>query len=168
MRKLIVVLIAVIVCSVAGAQVRVSLNLNVDRQPIWGPTGYDHAEYYYFPDLEVYYNVPLQRFYYYNGARWASSSSLPSRYRGHDLYNSYKVVINERAPYRNHQLYREKYQSFKGRHDQEPIRDSRDERYYANRNHPEHDHWVQQQKHNRGNDNRRGNDNGRGNKHEKK
>jgi hypothetical protein len=145
MRRLLLLILAVFLSSTVDAQLRINLNFNVDRQPVWGPTGYDHVEYYYLPDIDVYYNVPQQRFFYNQGGRWMSGSSLPSRYRGHDLYNSYKVVINERTPYRNAQKYRDQYASFKGRHDQQPIRDARDPKYYVNKNHPEHNNWVKQQ-----------------------
>jgi hypothetical protein len=146
MRRLLVLVAAVLLSSTLNAQLRINLNFNVDRQPVWGPTGYDHVEYYYLPDIEVYYNVPQQRYYYNQRGRWISSSSLPSRYRGFDIYNSYKVVLNEPAPYRNHNKYREQYASYKGRHDQQPIRDSRDSKYFVNKNHPEHNNWVKQQK----------------------
>jgi hypothetical protein len=168
MRQLLVLLAAVLLSSTVDAQVRVNLNFNVDRQPVWGPTGYDHVEYYYLPDIEVYYSVPQQRYYYQDRGRWTSGSSLPARYRGYDLYNSYKVVVNERAPYRHHETYREKYTSYKGRHDQQPIRDSRDARYFVNPNHPEHNSWVKQQKHGNGKGNNgNGKGNGRGNKAER-
>jgi hypothetical protein len=108
----------------------------------------------------VYYNVPQHRFFYYERGRWKSGSSLPARYRGYDLYHSYKVVVNERTPYGNHKTYREKYSSYKGRHDQQPIRDSRDSKYFVNENHPDHNNWVKQQRHNDG----KGKEEGRGNK----
>jgi hypothetical protein len=158
MRRLLFLLAAVCLSSTLNAQLSISLGFNVDRQPVWGPTGYDHVEYYYLPDIEVYYSVPQHRYYYNERGRWISSSSLPLRYRGFDLYNSYKVVVNERAPYRNHSKYRDQYSSFKGRHGQEPIRDSRDSKYYANPNHPEHNSWVKQQKH----DNDKGKSKGKG------
>jgi hypothetical protein len=161
MRNLLVLLAAVLLSSTVGAQVRVNLNFNVDRQPVWGPTGYDHVEYYYLPDIEVYYNVPQHKFFYQQNGRWISGSSLPSRYRGYDLYNSYKVVVNEPTPYRNHKIYSEKYSSYKGRHDQQPIRDSRESKYFVNPNHPEHNNWVKQQRQDTGN---RG-EQGRGTKH---
>lgn len=160
MRHLLVLIVAVFLSSIVDAQVRFNLSFNLDRQPIWGPTGYDHVEYYYLPDIEVYYNVPQHRFFYYEGRRWIGRSSLPSRYRGHDLYNSYKVVVNEPTPYRNHEKYREKYSSYKGRHDQQSIRDSRDSKYFVNKKHPEHNNWVKQQRHDNGN----GREKGRGNK----
>jgi len=122
----------------------------IDSQPIWGPTGYDHVEYYYLPDIEVYYNVPQHRFICWDGVRWISRSSLPSRYRGYDLYTSYKVVVNEREPYRNNQMYKEKYSSNRDRQVQQPIRDSRDTKYFVNKKHPEHKNWVKQQKQNKG------------------
>jgi hypothetical protein len=164
MRYLLVLITAVFMSSIADAQVRINLNFNIDRQPVWGPTGYDHVEYYYLPDIEVYYNVPQHRFIYYERGRWISRSSLPPRYRGHDLYNSYKVVVNERTPYRNHNKYKQQYASYKGRHDQQPIRDSRDSKYFVNKNHPEHNNWVKQQKHNKGNEKEKGRGNNRGRK----
>jgi hypothetical protein len=161
MRYFLVLFAVALTTTLASAQLHVNVNFNVDRQPIWGPAGYDHVEYYYLPDIEVYYNVSQQRYYYYEGGRWIGRASLPERYRGFDLYNSHKVVVNEPSPYRHHVVYREKYSSFKGRHDQQPIRDSRDERYFVNKNHPQHQAWAQQQKHDNGNG--RGN----GNKKEK-
>jgi hypothetical protein len=175
MRYLLALIVAVFLSSTVNAQISVKFGLNIDRQPVWGPAGYDHVEYYYLPDLEVYYNVPQHRYYYNQRGRWISSTSLPRRYRGYDLYNSYKVVVNERTPYRNHNMYRDKYSSYKGRHDQQPIRDSRDTKYFVNKNHPQHNTWVQQQRNNngngrgngnvRGNNNGNGRGNGRGNKH---
>lgn len=136
-----------------NAQVRFNVNVNLGTQPVWGPAGYDSAEYYYLPDVDAYYDIPRHMFYFNERGRWVGRRSLPSRYRDYDLYNSYKVVVNEREPWRNHETYRVKYVSYKGRHDQQSIRDSRDSRYFVNRNHPEHNNWVKQQSH----DNRRNN-----------
>lgn len=155
MRYFLVLIAALILSSASStlnAQLSVSVNFNLDSQPAWGPTGYDYVEYYYMPDIEVYYYVPQHRYYYYDRGRWRYSSNVPSRYRNYDFYNSYKVVVNEQNPWRNHKSYREKYSSYKDRHDQQPIRDSRDSKYYRNKNHPEHNNWVQQQKHDNGRD----------------
>lgn len=163
MRYLLVLIAAAFFSTAADAQLRINLNFNVDRQPVWGPTGYDHVEYYYLPDINVYYNVPQHKYFYNEKGRWISRSSLPSRYRGYDLYNSYKVVMNEPTPYRNNKMHREQYASYKGRHDQQVIRDARDPKYYVNPNHPEHNNWVKQQKHDNGNGNGKGNGNDNGN-----
>ncbi|RPI05463.1 MAG: hypothetical protein EHM64_06440 [Ignavibacteriae bacterium] len=166
MRTVLVFIAAVILSSTVNAQLHVNFNFNADRQPVWGPAGYDYVEYYYLPDIEVYYSVPQHKYFYYERGRWIGRSSLPSRYRGYNLYNSYKVVVNEPTPFRNHRTYRDKYSSYKGRHDQQPIRDARDPKYYGNPNHPEHNNWVRQHKHDNGNGKGNGNakENGRGNK----
>jgi len=161
MRYLLAFIAVVLMSSTLDAQLSIRLGFNLDRQPIWGPAGFDRAEYYYLPDIEVYYNVAQQRYYYNERGRWISSSRLPSRYRGFDLYSSYKVVLNERSPYRNHNRYRDQYSSFKGRRDQQVIRDAREARYYANPRHPEHKNWVKQQQEEK---RRSRNDNGRGNR----
>jgi hypothetical protein len=163
MRHFLVLILALFLATILNAQVSFNLNINLDNQPAWGPTGYDYAEYYYLPDIEVYYYIPQHRFYYNRRGHWISSLSLPSRYHNYDLYHSYKVVVNDRDPWRNHKTYREKYSSFKGQHDQLVIRDSRDPKYFVNKNHPQHKNWVQQQRNNNEHNNtNKGNDgNGR-------
>lgn len=148
MRYLFVIIIAFFLFGAASTlNAQINLNFNVDKQPIWGPTGYDHVEYYYLPDIETYYSVPQHRYYYYNNGRWRYSSNVPSRYINFDFYKGYKVVINESEPWRNHKYYKEKYFSYKDRHDQQFIRDSRESKYYVIKDHPEHSNWVKQQEH---------------------
>ena len=96
------------------AQIRVNVNINLGSQPAWGPAGYDYVEYYYLPDLDIYYYVPGRQFIYLSGGQWIFVSSLPARYRSYNLYNSYKVVINEPKPYLHHGVYKIKYAKYKG------------------------------------------------------
>lgn len=125
----------------ASAQIGLSANINI--QPVWGPVGYDHADYYYFPDIEVYYNVPLHEYTWFDHGRWITDISLPPRYAGFDLYHAYKAVINEPNPWFHHDRFRREYMGFRGRHDQAIIRDSHDEKYYVNPGHPDHRTWQQ-------------------------
>jgi hypothetical protein len=157
MRILFLFIALSLILGTAQAQLNVGLHVNIQSQPIWGPTGYDHVEYYYFPDIEAYYNVPQARYYYLSGDRWIGRSRLPARYANFDVYSAYKVVVNDRTPYRHHETYRDRYVSMKGRHDQQVIRDSRDERYFAIKSHPGHSNWLKQKKHDNGNGRGKGN-----------
>jgi hypothetical protein len=94
----------------AGAQV----NINLGLQPAWGPAGYQYVDYYYLPGIETYYNVPNKQFIYLNNGKWIYSAGLPSRYRSYNLYNGYKVVVNEPTPYLRHAAYKVKYANYKG------------------------------------------------------
>lgn len=106
------------------AQVHVNVDVNVGAQPQWGPVGYDHVDYYYMPDIDVYYYVPRQRFIYLDGNRWIFAASLPARYRSYDVYRGYKVVINEPEPYRHGDVYRERYGRYRDCYGQQvAIRD---------------------------------------------
>lgn len=110
MRKLLLLAtlgIGSLIASPAKAQVSVSINIGA--QPQWGPTGYNHVDYYYLPDVESYYYVPSRQFIFLSGNRWIRSSRLPSRYRGYDLYGGRKVVINSPRPYMHHSNYRSRY-----------------------------------------------------------
>jgi hypothetical protein len=129
------------------SQAQVKLEINIGSQPVWGPTGYDHAEYYYFPDIDAYYCVPKHQYVYMQGSRWVFSASLPSRYHDFDLYHSYKVVENEPRPYLHHDADKVKYGKFRGHKDQAVIRDSHEEKYFQVKDHPEHNKWAKQHEH---------------------
>lgn len=137
---------------------QVQLEINVNSQPAWGPVGYDAVEYYFIPEIETYYSVSQQKFIFYEKGNWVTSSYLPYRFKDYNLYKAYKVVINKDKPYRYNKEHRVKYGSLKNRHDQIVIRDSRDSKYYANKNHPQHNNWMKKQ--NSGNN--------KGNNHENK
>jgi hypothetical protein len=126
----------------ASAQLRISIRANIGSQPVWGPSGYDRAEYYYLPDIDVFYNVSRRQYVYEQRGRWVFSASLPRQYRNYDLYSGYKVVVvNDSRPYRNAGMYRTKYASYKNNHNQESIRNSKDSRYFKIKGHPEHNNW---------------------------
>lgn len=118
------------------AQAQLSINVNIGSQPLWGPVGYDHVDYYYLPDVEAYYHVPRRQFIYLQNSRWIFSASLPSRYRGYDLYSGYKVVVNSRDPYRNFNRDRVTYARYRGYKGQKVIRYSNDSRYHVVKGHP--------------------------------
>ena len=115
MKKMILVLaVLAFTATLEKTTAQIRLNINIGAQPDWGPSGYDYVEYYYMPDMDVYYYVPKRQFVYLNGSRWVFVNTLPARYRSYNLYNSYKVVINEPRPYLNHAVYKAKYAGYKG------------------------------------------------------
>jgi len=127
---------------VQPATAQVSVNINIGSQPVWGPVGYDYVEYYYFPDLDMYYHVPTQEYVYLVNGRWVFSRILPPYYSNYDFYRGYKVVINDPRPYLYHDRYRANYAQYRGRIGQPVIRDSRDSRYYGNPGHPQYNRQI--------------------------
>ncbi len=145
MKKLIfatIILLSCLIFKAADAQVRVSIGVNINSQPEWGPVGYDHADYYYLPDIGTYYSIPTHQYIYYSNSRWVRTVYLPERYRNYDLYNGYKVVINERDPWLRDDIYRGRYAGYKGNRNQVIIRDSRDERYRDHWDNGKHKGWY--------------------------
>jgi hypothetical protein len=132
MKKLVLVAAVLMVSlfSINNAKAQVNVSINIGSQPLWGPTGYNHVDYYYLPDINAYYYVPSGQYIYENGGRWVWVNSLPPAYSNFDLYNAYKVVINKPRPYLQNNIYVAQYGRYKnygGR--QAIIRDSRDVRY---------------------------------------
>jgi hypothetical protein len=126
------------------AQVKVNLNVNIGKQPVWGPVGYDHADFYYLPDIDCYYDINMQQFVYFEGGQWIYAAALPPRFGHVDLYNTYKVVVNQPKPFLHADVYRQKYARYKGYKQKQPIiRDSKQEKYFEVKDHPQHATWVQ-------------------------
>jgi hypothetical protein len=161
MKKSIFIAAIILSClsiKVADAQVSISLGVNIGSQPDWGPVGYDHADYYYMPDINTYYDVPAHRYVYYENNIWVHRTYLPVRYRSYDRYHGYKVVVNERNPWERNDVYRTRYADYRGRRDQPIIRESNDERY-RNHWHDNGNHYGQREDHGNG-DRGDGGDNG--------
>src|SRR5262245_34501972 len=123
-----------------SASAQVSVSINIGSQPLWGPTGYDQAQYYYLPEYDVYYDVPHKRYIYCDNGRRVAAPTWPERLHA-DLYKTYKMVENEPSPWKHHNDDVRKYNEYRGRHDQVVIRDSHEEKYWQIKGHPDHDKW---------------------------
>ncbi len=152
-------IVGIFIVLAAPVNAQINIDLNVGSQPVWGPVGYDYVENYYVPDLDLYYNVPQNRYYYYEKDRWVYNTNLPSRYSRFNLYNHYKVIVNEPEPWRKHKYYKDKYYSYRGRHDQQLIHDSRDFKYFVIKNHPNHNKWIEKQKYEKSRNKNKSDDN---------
>lgn len=120
-----IVLIAGLAFQKTQAQPRIGMNISIGAQPDWGPYGFDNAQYYYLPDLDMYYDVMNRNYVYFDGYNWQFSPYLPQAYANFDLYNAYKVVINEPRPYLRADYYRRQYYNYRGYRNQPVIRDYR-------------------------------------------
>ncbi|MET0759240.1 MAG: hypothetical protein ABWZ56_02400 [Flavobacterium sp.] len=118
MRSLKLIAAGIILLVSSSIQAQVSVNVNIGSPPLWGPVGYSEVDYYYLPDVESYYDVRASQFIYFGGGKWVRSRYLPRQYRGYDLYNGYKVVLNDYhgpAPYTYYKKHKVKYyKGYKG------------------------------------------------------
>lgn len=106
-----VVLIALFAATVSS-KAQVSVNVNIGTPPVWAPAAPVEVQYYYLPDIEVYYDVPARMYIYFSNGAWRRASYLPSRYRGYDLYHGHTVYLNDyhgRTPYVYYKQHKVKY-----------------------------------------------------------
>ncbi len=136
--KLLFAILLYLTCAPCFLNAQIQASANIGSQPIWGPVGYSYVENYYMPEIESYYNVPSSKYMFMINGKWVTSSTLPSRYSKYDLYHGYKVVINEPNPYLHFNKHRVKYISYWNKRNQQPIRDSKEVKYFVNVSHPMH------------------------------
>jgi hypothetical protein len=119
MKTLKLIAIAIVLFVASSMHSQVSVNVNIGTPPLWGPSGYSNVDYYYLPDVQAYYDIRASQFIYFGTGNWVRSRYLPGRYRNYDLYNGYKVVLNDyhgKTPYTNYKQHKVKYyKGYKGK-----------------------------------------------------
>lgn len=51
--------------------------------------------YYYFPNMQAYYDMKEQLFHYQVNNEWTTSEALPKYYGGYSLFKNEKVIITD-------------------------------------------------------------------------
>jgi hypothetical protein len=141
--------------SKADAQIRIHVGFNLAPRPVvyaqpapvvveqsgdyCEPTNYDGDEdYYYLPEVDAYYSVPNQCYYYNNGGAWVSATYLPGYYRDYDWRSARRYEVRAPRPFMHASYYRTRYNgvAFNGHWDRpyNPV-------YVNNYNHYNNDHF---------------------------
>jgi hypothetical protein len=128
----------------ANAQIRISLGLHlpVAQVAIQAPVYADYNssdDYYYLPDVDAYYSVAEQCYYYNDGVNWTSAAYLPGEYRDYDWRNARRYEVRAHRPYLNANFYRER---FRGNVGNWSHYDNQRNDNYANRDFNRDDHRV--------------------------
>ncbi len=136
-----------LIYNTASAQIRLRFGLNfgvrpvyvparivVEQQPVEyaQPANYDGDEdYYYLPEVDAYYSVPEQCYYYNDGNQWVSAAYLPGAYHDFDWSTARRFEVRAPRPFIHDDYYRTRYNgvAFSGNWDRG------NDRGYANNNH---------------------------------
>jgi hypothetical protein len=107
-------LTALFFIAVSSAQAQTKTTTTV-TYPDWGVAGQD-ATYYYIPATETYYDIRSKQYIYQEDGKWVRNNSMPAAYADYDLYNGYKVVLNqETEPFTDFESMKIKYaKDYKG------------------------------------------------------
>jgi hypothetical protein len=130
MKKLVIlsaIAMSGLIYNTANAQIGVRLGLNLGQGGVYARArvvaepdqvyeqtapvynNSDGDDYYYLPDVDAYYNVTDQCYFYFNGESWISAAYLPGAYRDYDWRNSRRFEVRAQRPYLNDDLYRSRY-----------------------------------------------------------
>jgi len=84
--------------------------------PEWAPayTNTSQVQYYYFPDIECYYDVVNHDYIYREYNNWMFANTLPASYDWYDLNNAFTVVIDARVhePWKHNDFYVQHYPKY--------------------------------------------------------
>ena len=91
----------------------ISLNINVNSTPretvryVEVPS---HS-YYFYPEIEVYFDINSSVYVYFSGNTWVRTQYLPKRCRGYNIRNGQRFLIDYRGmkPYTHFSQHKIKY-----------------------------------------------------------
>jgi hypothetical protein len=63
--------------------------------PLFNPENNCQLRYYYYPNLEAYFDTQKRVYYYKANAEWKTAEEIPNGYRGYSMFNKYNVMIND-------------------------------------------------------------------------
>lgn len=64
-------------------------------QPLVDPETNCQLRYYYFPNIEAYFDTQKSIYYYKEDDEWVTAEEIPDGYRGYSLYNGIYVFITD-------------------------------------------------------------------------
>ena len=156
MKKLIItsaIALSGLIYNTANAQIRIHLGLNFGPRPVvyeparvvvaqpaeyCEPANYNGGEdYYYLPEVDAYYSIPNQCYYYNDGGQWVSAAYLPGAYRDFDWRTARRFEVRAPRPFMHNDYYRTRYNgvAFNGHWDRGYNRGRSDNRQFdQNRN----------------------------------
>ncbi|MBS1525063.1 MAG: hypothetical protein JST19_05405 [Bacteroidetes bacterium] len=124
MKRLIIIsgiLLSGLMINTAEAQLRIHLGFNFGARPVvvaapaevayTAPADYDGDgdDYYYLPDVDAYYSVPEQCYYYNDGGSWVSAAYLPGAYRDYDWRSARRFEVRAARPFMHDDYYRARF-----------------------------------------------------------
>ena len=93
MKKTITLIAIMLFCCHAGfAQNAKSAETST---PLFNPVTNCQLRYYYFPNLEAYFDTQKSIYYYKEKGEWITAEEIPDGYRGYSIYNKSTVYITD-------------------------------------------------------------------------
>lgn len=87
--------IVLLTSTFAAAQSAINPDLNLDANTILKNEMATDIRYYYYPNLQAYFDTKTLTYLYSKNKEWVESSRIPSGYMGYSVYNNNKVAITD-------------------------------------------------------------------------
>jgi len=93
MKSLKITLIVVFLLSLTAANAQKAATTTAPK--LFDPITNCHLRYYYFPNLEAYFDIKKNIYYYTQNGKWIIADEIPAGYKGYSLYNKCRVAITD-------------------------------------------------------------------------
>ena len=110
MKKTITLIAIMLFCCHAGFAQN-AMNAEAST-PLFNPVTNCQLRYYYFPNLEAYFDTQKSIYYYKENGEWITAEEIPDGYRGYSIYNKSTVYItdyDDDYPYQFIQIHKKKF-----------------------------------------------------------
>lgn len=94
------------------SEAQVQLDTIYIRSKKVAPTTFVEVRYYYYPNLQAYFDTKIAMYIYQRNGEWIKSETIDSSYRGYSLKNGQYVMLKgftEDNPYTQIDEHKQKY-----------------------------------------------------------
>ena len=77
---------------------KVLVNVNVNSTPKKVVRYVESPSYYYYPEIETYFDTNSSVYIYFSKNNWVRSRYLPTYYRDYDVRHGQRVMLDYRGP----------------------------------------------------------------------
>jgi len=90
-----------ILFSIGIVLLTLTANAQADRKkadkapPLVDPVTKCNLRYYYYPNIEAYFDTQKSIYYYQEDGQWKNAEEIPSGYRGYSMNNKVSVYITD-------------------------------------------------------------------------
>ena len=77
--------------------ISVGININTAPKQTVRYVEVPAPSYYYYPEIETYFDINSSIYIYFSNNNWIRSRSLPTYYRDYDVRHAHRVVIDYRG-----------------------------------------------------------------------
>lgn len=106
------ILVSLLILFISQIEFAQTSNSTAKTTPLVDPKTNCAIRYYYFPNIEAYFDTQKSIYYFKEDGEWVTADEIPEGYRGYSVNNRLNVIVtdyDDDIPYQFINIHKKKY-----------------------------------------------------------